>query len=200
MSLINGVVIGIVTKVNNNGTVKVKFPWLPDEPETDWIRIATTMAGNKRGTFFMPEKKDEVLVAFEHGHTNHPYVVGFLWNGVDKPPSDDINTSVRRVQTVSGLILEFDDNENSKSITIKSADKREIKLDEKGESITIISGENTITMDKVGISIKTTDSINIEGKSIALSAVEKISLKGSEISITATRSLVATGKPIHLNP
>src|SRR6476469_2175065 len=89
MSTINGVVIGLVTDVNDplkQGRIRVNFPWLEDEHQTDWIRIATTMAGNGRGTFFMPELQDEALVAFEHGNVRMPYVIGFLWNGKDSPP------------------------------------------------------------------------------------------------------------------
>ena len=91
--MINGVVIGIVTNVGE-GKVKIKFPWLhekdEDEKESNWARIATAMAGNDKGTFFMPEVGDEVLVAFEQGDFNSPYVIGFLWNGKDKPPEIDI--------------------------------------------------------------------------------------------------------------
>ncbi len=59
----------------------------------------------------MPELDDEALVAFDHGNVDHPYVVGFLHNGVDLPPDDDIDFKVRRVKTVSGHILEFDDRD-----------------------------------------------------------------------------------------
>ncbi len=82
-SRINGVVIGIVT--NNNdpqgmGRVRVRFPWRGDDDESYWARVATMMAGKDRGTFFLPEVDDEVLVAFDHGDINHPYVIGALWN------------------------------------------------------------------------------------------------------------------------
>jgi len=77
MDMIDGVVIGLVTKVRP-GQVKVNFPWLADEHESDWIRIATAMSGNNRGSFFMPELHDEVLVAFEQGDPraplNHPLI------------------------------------------------------------------------------------------------------------------------------
>ncbi len=84
-----GVAAGIVT--NNQdpdglGRVRIRFPWLSDDNETDWARIATMMAGSGRGSFFLPEVGDEVLVAFEHGDINHPFVIGMLWNGVDTPP------------------------------------------------------------------------------------------------------------------
>ena len=103
MSQINGVVIGLVTNVqdpNKNGRVKVHFPWLDDQHETDWIRIATMMGGNGRGSFFMPEVNDEVLVAFDHGDARFPYVVGFMWNGKDQTPSTDIK--LRIIRSVNG--------------------------------------------------------------------------------------------------
>ena len=111
MKSMNGVVTGIVTKVRP-GEVKLKFPWLHEsdneEKESDWARIASAMAGNGRGTFVMPEVNDEVLVAFERGSFNHPYVIGFLWNGKDKPPEND--TQKRTIKTKSGLKISFDDN------------------------------------------------------------------------------------------
>lgn len=109
MKSMNGVVIGIVTAVKE-GEVKVKYPWLQedDEEQSDWIRIATAMAGKDKGTFFMPELDDEVLVVFEQGSFNHPYIVGFLWNGKDKPPEKD--TKKRMIKTKSGLKITFDDN------------------------------------------------------------------------------------------
>ena len=86
---IYGVVIGIVT--NNQdpdklGRVKVQFPWLSNEDESFWARIASPMAGDKRGIYFLPEVDDEVLVVFEHGDMRFPYVIGALWNGQDSPP------------------------------------------------------------------------------------------------------------------
>jgi uncharacterized protein involved in type VI secretion and phage assembly len=105
MSLINGVVIGIVTKVEETGRVKVHFPWLDDLHESDWIRVATMMGGKGRGSFFMPEVKDEVLVAFDHGDARFPYIVGFLWNGQDEPPADQV--SIRRLQSVNGHRISF---------------------------------------------------------------------------------------------
>ena len=87
---IYGVVVGIVTANQGDpdglGRVKVRFPWLASDAESAWARIATLMAGNKRGSFFLPEVEDEVLVAFEHGDLRYPYILGALWNGKDKPP------------------------------------------------------------------------------------------------------------------
>jgi uncharacterized protein involved in type VI secretion and phage assembly len=97
MSQVNGVVVGLVTSVEDpeqQGRIKVHFPWLDEGHETDWIRIATLMAGNNRGSFFMPEVGDEVLVAFEHGDARFPYVIGFLWNGQDAPPGSHVRDRI----------------------------------------------------------------------------------------------------------
>jgi uncharacterized protein involved in type VI secretion and phage assembly len=132
MKPMNGVVEGIVTAVKE-GEVKVKYPWLHEEEgeekESDWIRIATSMAGNDRGTFFMPELEDEVLVAFKHGDFNSPYIIGFLWNGKDKTPEKD--TKKRKIKTKSGHIVEFDDNTAVEKITIQSKSKHKIELNDK---------------------------------------------------------------------
>jgi uncharacterized protein involved in type VI secretion and phage assembly len=131
MKQMNGVVEAIVTAVKE-GEVKVKYPWLHEEEgeekESDWIRIATAMAGNDKGTFFMPELKDEVLVAFKHGDFNSPYIVGFLWNGKDKTPEQD--TKKRKIKTKSGHIVEFDDNTGVEKITIESQGKHKIELND----------------------------------------------------------------------
>jgi len=86
---LSGVMVAIVT--NNKdpdgmGRVKLKLPWLSDDYESDWARIATLMAGPERGVYFLPEVDDEVLIAFEHGDIRRPMVLGCLWNGVDAPP------------------------------------------------------------------------------------------------------------------
>ena len=76
-----GVVVGIVT--NNEdpeklGRVKVRFPWLSDDNESHWARIATLRARLNVGTWFLPDVDDEVLVAFEHGDVRFPHVLGDL--------------------------------------------------------------------------------------------------------------------------
>ncbi|MBN9127373.1 MAG: hypothetical protein J0I90_07300, partial [Nitrosospira sp.] len=82
-----GVVVGIVTNnrdPDNMHRVKVRFPWLSQNDESNWARVASPMAGNGRCAYFLPEVDDEVLLAFEHGSIEHPYVVGSLWNGRDQ--------------------------------------------------------------------------------------------------------------------
>lgn len=107
MAIVNGVMVGVVTAVDV-GTVKLNFPWLSPDHETDWVRVATTMSGNGSGSFFMPNVTDEVLVAFEHGDSRFPYVVGFTWNGVDLPPGTDVND--RKLVSKRGHMVRFLDS------------------------------------------------------------------------------------------
>jgi len=85
-----GVAPAIVVDVadpDKQGRVKVKFPWLPGEGQDEfWARVVQPIEGARLGFFVLPEVADEVLVAFEHGDVHHPYVLGSLWNGTDRPP------------------------------------------------------------------------------------------------------------------
>jgi phage protein D len=101
------IVVALVTNnkdEKNWGRVKVKFPWLTDEHESDWVRIAAPMAGPNRGFYFLPEINDEVLVAFEHGDMRRPYIVGALWNGIDAPVEPN-NTAVKQDSKVQHRVI-----------------------------------------------------------------------------------------------
>ncbi|MFJ3709951.1 VgrG-related protein [Streptomyces sp. NPDC090053] len=83
----HGLVSGTVTDTQDpegSGRVKVRFPWLSDEYASDWARTAQS-GGTGGGEAFIPENGDEVLVGFEHGHLDRPYVLAGLYNGKDRP-------------------------------------------------------------------------------------------------------------------
>ncbi len=164
---VNGVVIGIVT--NNKdpdemGCVRVKFPWLSEDDESAWARIASPMAGGGRGMLYLPEVDDEVLVAFEHGDIHRPFIVGSLWNGRDHLP---INAS----DAVGG------DGKVNKRV-IKSRSGHTITLDDSagGEEITIVdkTGSNKIVFHSPDNSLQ----IKIQGD-LTIEAGGKITLKAN---------------------
>lgn len=86
---IPGVTVATVIDRNDNGQVKLAYPWLDESLRSDWAPVAAPMAGAGRGLFMMPEIGDEVVVGFQHGDLDHPIVLGFMWNGVDPPPTSD---------------------------------------------------------------------------------------------------------------
>jgi len=151
MSKMYGVVSGKVTDVQDpdgQGRVRVQYPWLGGESDGYWAPVATLMAGANRGSWFMPEIDDDVLVAFDQGDVTHPYIVGFLWNGQDTPPSSDIDAKVRRLKTVSGHTLDFDDRSGQEKIRLKTQGGHEIEMtDAPTPSVTIkTSGGHNIEM------------------------------------------------------
>ncbi len=84
-----GVVVGIVTDNDDpqqQGRVRLRFPSLSADYESHWARVAAPGNGASRGMVWIPEVNDEVLVAFEGGDRQRPFVVGGLWNGSDTPP------------------------------------------------------------------------------------------------------------------
>ena len=88
-----GVVEAIVAKVTDDPEhecrVTLRFPFFDGATaESDWCRVVQPYAGNGYGAVFVPEEGDEVLVAFVHGDMRFPIVLGGLYNGVDKPPTD----------------------------------------------------------------------------------------------------------------
>jgi hypothetical protein len=112
---VDGVVVGIVKDIKdpqNLGRVKVDFPWLAEDADavsisseedrahSFWARIATFMAGKGRGAYFVPEVDDEVLVAFEHGDIDRPFVLGGLWN-VDDAPPESMDSAARTISAPS---------------------------------------------------------------------------------------------------
>ena len=122
-----GVVTAIVTNNNDPDSmarVKVKFPWLDDALESNWARVTGVGAGNAYGFLWLPEVNDEVLVAFEHGDFDYPYVVGSLWNGQDKMPETTTaavangKVVIRTLKTTAGHIIRLTESSSVKKIEI----------------------------------------------------------------------------------
>lgn len=106
----NGIVIGTVIAVRDEeglGRIQVSYPWMSG-PEERWIPVASAMAGGERGTYFMPEIGDEVVVAFDQGMWDHPYVIGFLWNPRQPPPSQDPRERI--IRSTNGHAIRFVDS------------------------------------------------------------------------------------------
>jgi phage baseplate assembly protein V len=103
-----GVAVAVVTDRDNNGQVRLTYPWLDESLRSDWVPVAAPMAGGGRGLFMMPETGDEVVVAFQHGDLDHPIVLGFMWNGADKPPAADPRE--RTIRSKNGHSIRFVDS------------------------------------------------------------------------------------------
>ncbi len=193
-----GVMIGLVTNNQDSaglGRVKVKFPWLSDQEESDWARIALPMAGGDRGFYFLPEIGDEVLVAFEHGNPSYPYIVGALWNGQDKPPTnnDDGKNDLRLIKSRSGHQIQLNDKAGQETIEIiDKSGKNKITFDTISNTIAIASDRDiqlsapkgAIILDAQKIEVKASASIEIQANTEAnIKANAQLNLKGGTINL-----------------
>jgi uncharacterized protein involved in type VI secretion and phage assembly len=194
-----GVVIGIVT--NNQdpdglGRVKVKLPRISGDDESNWARVVTWMAGKERGAFFLPEVDDEVLVAFEHGEISMPYVIGSLWNGVDKPPetNNDGKNDLRLFKSRSGHLIRFNDQDGAEKIEI---------IDKSGNNFIVVdTKENTVTItcDKDIYLAAQKGKISLTAKEIEINAAATVKVEAkSGMDLKASGNMVVKGATVNIN-
>lgn len=199
---LRGVAVAIVSENDDPegmGRVKLTYPWRDVEDESYWARIAVPMAGDDRGTYFLPEKDDEVLVAFDNGDIRHPYVIGSLWNGQQSPPADNEGSNdIRKIRSRSGHELVFDDADAEASVEITTAGGHTITLDDASGSETVTiednSGSNTIEFDA------TQGSLSIEAGATLSIEAPQIEIAGSgSVRIESSGMLTLEGAVITLN-
>jgi phage baseplate assembly protein V len=193
-----GVVVGVVSNnqdPDNLHRVKVRFPWLSKDVESNWARVAAPMAGNGRGAYFLPEVDDEVLVAFEHGQVDHPFVIGSLWNGRDGAPESnaDGENNHRTIRSRSGHVVRLNDRSGGETIEIiDKSGKNRVIIDtsknsitiEADSDITIKSSTGKLTMQANGIEMKSQAGISAQAaQSIDLKASAQVSVKGAVIQL-----------------
>jgi uncharacterized protein involved in type VI secretion and phage assembly len=200
---VEGVALALVT--NNNdpdglGRVKLTFPWRDGAQESFWARIAVPMAGNDRGTFLLPEVGDEVLVAFDKGDVQHPYVIGALWNGKDKPPADnaDGENNTRRIRSRSGHQITMFDKAGKESLEVKTQAGHVLVMDDTAGSATVAikdsTGSNMITIDTSAntITIQSGMSLKLKSQSVDIEA-------GASMNIKASGTITIQGALVRIN-
>lgn len=193
-----GVVVGIVTNnldPEDLHRVKVRFPWLDDAHESHWARVAAPMAGHRRGAYFLPEVDDEVLVAFEHGSIDFPYVVGALWNGKDDRPESnaDGTNKHRAIHSRSGHVIRFVDAAGDERIEIiDKTGNNKVVINTRDNTITVASESDIIITSKtgklkmsaVGIEMNSQADIKIQATAgVDVGAGAVMTLKGSLIKL-----------------
>ncbi len=183
-----GLAIGIVTNNDdpqNQGRVKLKYPWLTEQDESDWARVVSVGGGSERGLQFVPEVNDEVLVGFELGDIHHPYVIGGLWNGVDKPtkPTGELvkggKVQQRVIRSRSGHVVVLDDSEGEPHILVQDKNGNTIKIDSKTDSVTIqVKGDARVVAQK-DVRVQAQGDVQVQAqKTLELSAQMGVKIDG----------------------
>jgi uncharacterized protein involved in type VI secretion and phage assembly len=177
---LTGLAVGVVTDNQDPdklARVRVRLPWHAPGDTSYWARSAMPMAGNDRGSYFLPEIGDEVLVGAEDGDPSHLYVLGMLWNGKQKPPAnnDEGANNTRVIKSRSGHTVRFNDDTSAPEIEMKLADGKQVLLDQDGIIISD-ANQNVITF-------------KAASGAIEITAAQQLTLKAAQVSIEATGAL-----------
>jgi len=156
------------------GRIRVQFHWQSGSDMSPWIRVSTPHAGGGKGMHFIPEKGEEVIVDFEGGDADKPFVLGSMFNGKAKSGQGDGDNNMKMLQSRSGCKVLLDDNAGSVLINDKT-------------------GDNKIFIDGTGnIAIESTASILLMcgSSSIELKSGGEINIVGSNVMINGTSEAV----------
>ena len=145
---------------DNQGRVKVTLPWSPDSDGGKyeaWARLATLMGGKDRGSWFVPDAEDEVLIAFEAGDAARPYVIGALWNGSDSPPEqmDGSGNNYKKVLcSRNGVKVTLDDSDGRESLVLETPGGQKATFKDGPGSVEIVdSNGNSVKLESSGVTI-----------------------------------------------
>lgn len=175
-----GVYPAIVQSINDpdqQGRIRVRLPWSPDGSGAGyegWARLATLMAGADRGTWFIPEVGDEVLVAGEGGDLRRLYVIGALWNGQDAPPEQmdgGEQNNKKVIVSRNNIRVTLDDTQGQETVKIETPGGQVLTLQDGPGTIKIEdSNGNSLTMESAGMTLRTSGKLTIQASTINVSA------------------------------
>ena len=219
----NGVVTAVVTNSDDpdkNGRLKLKYPWMSDDAESDWARVVNIGNSPDAGLFMTHKVGDEVLVSFEHGDFNRPFVVGGLPSSTNSIPAaatgaaDGEKHMIRLWQSHNGhYILMHDDTKDkmelatasghtilmddaNKLLELTTAGGHKVTMDDQGKKLEIVSsGGHKITLDDMSKKVIINSSGDVELKSAMNMKIDA----GGMLDITATGILSLKGKLVNIN-
>jgi uncharacterized protein involved in type VI secretion and phage assembly len=161
----------------SQGRVKVRLPWSPDgggQRYEAWARIATLMAGNDRGSWFIPDVDDEVLVAFAGGDVRTPFVLGGLWNGSDAPPQtmDGAGRNeVKKLRSRNGVMVTMEDKPGQERLVIETPGGQSVTLKDGPGAVEIVdSNGNSVKLETAGITVNASAKVTISASVVEISA------------------------------
>ena len=179
------------------GRVRVQMVWQEAGSEkTPWIRLLQPHSGSGKGFYFVPEIGEEVLVGFQGGNAEKPYVIGTQYNGKEKSGYADKENNIKAVHTRSGTKIILNDSEGSILIedpsgntyhmdgqgNIKVSAPKNISFTA-GQNINISAGQNITTTAGMNISASAGMSYNVfAGGTISQNAVMNYTLTAANIT------------------
>ncbi|MET7030327.1 type VI secretion system Vgr family protein [Sediminicola luteus] len=199
---------GAVVKENDDpdklGRIRVAFFWQEKNMLSPWLRLANAYSGSEMGFYFIPEVGDEVLVGFEGGNAEKPYVLGSMYHGKNKPEASWVNQNndFKGILTRSKLKIAFDDKK--KETTIETPGGNKVVLSDDDKSIIMHDQhKNKVELTKGGISLDSLKDIEITSKGkviikgttgIDISSAASAKMSGLNIDLSADVGIKANGK------
>ncbi|MFF9244145.1 VgrG-related protein [Streptomyces sp. NPDC014776] len=211
-----GLAIGVVTDVREpggaqSGAVRLKFPWLDDTYVTDWVRTVQ-WGGKGGGGVVSPEVNDEVLVGFDQGLLDSPYVIGGLYNGVDTPSAHDVplvdgtsgRVNRRSLVSRSGHRVELLDARapGPSGVRLRSADERlEVFLDDRRDRIelTVYAGRTrqaltSVRLDRKGITLDAgRGDVSVSGRNVDIQGRVGVNVAGRKVRVSGSSEVTVDG-------
>jgi len=178
------VVVDVVDP-DGQGRVRVRLPWSPDpagQSYEAWARLATMMAGAGRGSWFVPDTGDEVLVAFEGGEPRRPYVVGALWNGKDAPPEsmDGAGRNLKKVlRSRNGVQVTLDDTDGRERLVLETPGGQKVTLEDGPGRIEVVDANG--------------NSVELAAAGVTVVAAAKLTVQAAQVEVTAGMVTVNAG-------
>lgn len=171
---------------DGQGRVKVTLPWSPDGSGAAyeaWARVATLMGGKNRGSWFVPDVGDEVLLVFLSGDSRFPVVVGGLWNGKDNPPESMDGAGknyVKLLRSRNGVKVTLDDHDGQEKLVLETPG---------GQKATLADGPGTIVIEDAN-----GNSVKLEASGITVNAAAKVNVTaGGPVQVSTSLLTVDAG-------
>ena len=163
------------------GRIKVQFPWQrPMGTSTPWIKMQTPYSGAGKGLYFVPENGEEILVGFEGGNAERPYMLSAGYNTSASSGFADAGNNIKAIRTRSGHLIELNDTDGAEMITIKDKNENLFSIDTASNNITIFSNNDIDINSENNISVTAKETMSFKAKNIKIGAEENINLSSGK--------------------
>ena len=210
------------TVVDNNdpkdlGRIKARFKW-QQQGTTPWMRVVAPHGGGSKGLYMMPEKGEEVVVDFEGGNPELPYVLGATYNGDGKSGFGSAGNDIKAIRTRSGISILLNDSEGSVTITdpsgstifldgkekivLSSKTKMEISSKEiqiSSEKFSITASENGAIAAQKGIFLEGTETVSVKGKETLIKGDDSLTVLTKDLLASGSKNANITGASVAVN-
>jgi len=185
---LQGLQIGIVTSLEDpegENRVQVKLPVVSNSEDGIWARIATLDAGNNRGSFFLPEIGDEVIIGCINNDPSHIVILGMLNSSALPAPLTAANANNEKGY-VSRDNIKMIFNDDEKSFKLETPGGNKITLSDQDQVIKIADQNgNKIIMESAGITIESASDLKLK-------ATGDITLEGINITLTPSSNFIVS--------